>query len=66
MIDLQEQGLTKREIADTLYLSSRTVEHRVAAIFSKLGGSSRAEAVAVARNASDGDPLERRPPRRRR
>ncbi len=53
VMDLLEQGLTNREIADTLYISSRTVEHHVAAIFSKLGASSRAEAVAIAGNAND-------------
>ncbi|MEA2023177.1 MAG: AAA family ATPase [Actinomycetota bacterium] len=51
VMDLLEQGLTNREIADRLYVSSRTVEHHVAAILSKLGASSRAEAVAIAGNA---------------
>lgn len=47
---LLRQGHTNREIADTLYISARTVEHHVAAILSKLDASTRAEAVAIADN----------------
>ena len=47
---LLRQNLTNREIADTLYISSRTVEHHVAAILSKLDATTRAEAVATANN----------------
>ena len=41
-------GRTNREIADTLFLSERTVGHHVSAILSKLHISSRAEAHARA------------------
>ena len=39
------QGLSNREIADTLVLSKRTVEHHIANIFSKLGFSNRVQIV---------------------
>jgi DNA-binding CsgD family transcriptional regulator len=39
-------GGSNAQIADRLHISPRTVEHHVAAIFTKLGVSSRAEAVA--------------------
>ena len=42
-------GLSEREIARELYLSFNTVHTHVKALYRKLGVSSRAEAVARAR-----------------
>jgi DNA-binding CsgD family transcriptional regulator len=49
VLDLIAQGLTNAEIADRLFISSRTAEHHVAAVVSKLNASSRHDAVAIAR-----------------
>jgi DNA-binding CsgD family transcriptional regulator len=49
VLDLMAQGLTNAEIADRLFISSRTAEHHVAAVLSKLNASSRDDAVAIAR-----------------
>jgi DNA-binding NarL/FixJ family response regulator len=42
------EGLTNAEIAQRLYLSTRTVDHHVSSILAKMGVSTRAEAVAQA------------------
>jgi DNA-binding CsgD family transcriptional regulator len=49
VLDLMAQGQTNAQIADRLFISSRTAEHHVAAILSKLNASSRDEAVTIAR-----------------
>jgi DNA-binding NarL/FixJ family response regulator len=49
MLALLADGLTNAEAADRLFISTRTAEHHVAAIISKLGVRSREEAVEVAR-----------------
>jgi DNA-binding CsgD family transcriptional regulator len=43
--------MTNAEIADRLFLSSRTVDHHVSAILGKLGAGTRSEAVTAAREA---------------
>jgi DNA-binding CsgD family transcriptional regulator len=45
------KGLTNAEIADLLFVSTRTVDHHVSAILDKIGASSRAEAVTAAQDA---------------
>ena len=45
------EGMTNSEIADRLFVSSRTVDHHVSAILGKLGASTRSAAVAAARDA---------------
>jgi DNA-binding CsgD family transcriptional regulator len=45
------EEMTNAEIADRLFVSSRTVDHHVSAILGKLGAATRAEAVAIAGDA---------------
>jgi predicted ATPase/DNA-binding CsgD family transcriptional regulator len=49
ILRLMADGRSNREIAERLYLSSRTVERHVANIYLKLGVHSRAEAIAYVR-----------------
>jgi DNA-binding NarL/FixJ family response regulator len=49
ILDLLSQGLRNSEIATKLFLSTRTVDHHVSAILTKLGVSSRAAAIALTR-----------------
>ena len=49
ILSLLSQGLRSSLIAKRLFVSPKTVEHHVSAILAKLGVSSRAEAVALAR-----------------
>jgi DNA-binding NarL/FixJ family response regulator/signal transduction histidine kinase len=55
VLDLMARGLDNPTIARRLFLSDKTVRNRVSAIFQKLDVSSRAEAVAVARDAGLGE-----------
>ena len=50
ILTLLSEGLRNAAIARRLFVSTKTVDHHVSAILSKLGVPSRAEAVAMARN----------------
>ena len=49
MLRLLASELTQREIGTELYLSLNTIKSHTRSIFRKLGGSSREQAVARAR-----------------
>jgi DNA-binding CsgD family transcriptional regulator len=52
ILTLLSEGLRNSAIAKRLFLSTKTVDHHVSAILTKLGVPSRAEAVAMARKLS--------------
>jgi len=49
ILGLLAEDLTNAQIATRLYLSSKTVDHHVSAVLTKLGVHSREAAAAVAR-----------------
>ncbi len=58
VLKLLTRGLTNSEIASSLYISPKTVDHHISAILSKLNLHSRTEAAAyVQTNGMRGDPL---------
>jgi DNA-binding NarL/FixJ family response regulator len=64
VLRLVAQGLTNAEIADRLFISTKTAGNHVSAILAKLGVRSRTEAAAhsLLRSAdSSGDPASGRP-----
>jgi DNA-binding CsgD family transcriptional regulator len=52
VLQLLAEGMSNAEIADRLFVSSRTVDHHVSAILGKLGADTRSAAVAAARDAA--------------
>ena len=54
VLDILAQGLDNGEIAARLKISDKTVRNHVSTIFNKLGVTSRAQAVALARDAGLG------------
>jgi DNA-binding NarL/FixJ family response regulator len=48
VLELASRGMSNAEIADTLYLSVRTVQAHLRSIFNKLGVGSRSEAIVYA------------------
>jgi len=55
ILALLSQGLRNAGIAKQLFVSTKTIDHHVSAILSKLGVPSRAEAVVMARKLSGSD-----------
>ena len=54
VLELVARGLSNMEISARLKISEKTVRNHVSIILSKLGAGSRAQAVAVARDAGFG------------
>jgi len=52
VLSLVRQGLTNAEIGSRLYISAKTAEHHVGRVLTKLGVRSRAEAAAIAAEAT--------------
>ena len=50
VLQLMSDGLSNADIADRLFISKKTVEHHVSAVYSKLGVDSRTKAAAIFRN----------------
>jgi DNA-binding CsgD family transcriptional regulator len=48
VLELMAKGLSNAEIADSLFISPRTVDHHVATILAKLDSHTRAQAVSLA------------------
>lgn len=53
VLALVTEGLSNAEIADRLFISPKTVEHHVSAVFAKLGVDNRAQAIVKANDLSD-------------
>ena len=49
ILNLLRDGLPNAAIAKRLFLSTRTVDHHVSAVLTKLGATSRAQAIEIAR-----------------
>ena len=54
VLEVLAQGLNNNEIAARLKISQKTARNHLSAIFSKLGVSSRAQAIVIARDAGFG------------
>jgi DNA-binding NarL/FixJ family response regulator len=55
VLALLAEGRSNAEIARTLFLTPKTVEHHVTAILRKLRAGSRTEAVEIARQLGGAD-----------
>jgi DNA-binding CsgD family transcriptional regulator len=53
VLDLLAEGLRNSAIAKRLFVATKTVDHHVSAILTKLGVQSRGEAIALARRQPD-------------
>jgi DNA-binding NarL/FixJ family response regulator len=51
VLQLLGEGLANADIADRLFLSTRTVDHHVSAILTRLEAKNRSQAVHIARRA---------------
>jgi DNA-binding NarL/FixJ family response regulator len=56
ILELLAQGLRNADISERLTLSTRTVDHHVSAVLSKLGARTRTEAVQRARALAEWPP----------
>jgi DNA-binding CsgD family transcriptional regulator len=54
VLDLIAEGLANQEIAQRLFISEKTVRNHINSIFGKLGVSTRAQAIVLAREAGLG------------
>jgi DNA-binding NarL/FixJ family response regulator len=54
VLEILVEGLGNHEIAARLGVSEKTVRNHVSVVFSKLGFKSRAQAVALSRDAGPG------------
>jgi DNA-binding NarL/FixJ family response regulator len=61
VLELLRGGLTNTEIAERLFISTKTAEHHVSRVLAKLGVPSRAAAAAVATAAAIGPESSRSP-----
>jgi DNA-binding NarL/FixJ family response regulator len=48
VLSLLSEGSSNADIAERLFISSKTVDHHVSAILAKLDARTRAEAVSIA------------------
>lgn len=53
VLELLAEELTNAEIADRLFISTRTVDHHVSAILANLGAANRSEAAEKARELTE-------------
>lgn len=58
VLDCIARGLSNREIADTLFISMKTVGNHITHIFSKIDVTNRSQAIVRARDAGMGRPSE--------
>lgn len=54
ILELMAAGKTNQQIASALFISDKTVRNNVSAVLNKIGATTRAEAVAKARDAGVG------------